>query len=229
MFELNLQYFGGRGSGSDLSNSGSGENIDIRNRQDIWSYRHNPDNADFVDSINNAIDIMQDDFKGVMDFVKSVVAGNLVGRGSSRGIKALGCYGDGEVAMNLKYTDVQLMNEAMDRSFRNGYHPSRGSYNGVEAVTFHEMGHALSDYLASKMGVKDLDKASEIIVKNAYKASKGKGGTEAWAKNISRYATKNNAECVAEACADWYCNGAKASPQARAIVKEMIRINGLKR
>ena len=43
MFELNLQYFGGRGGGSDLT-LGSGKSINIKSETDVWSYRHNPDN-----------------------------------------------------------------------------------------------------------------------------------------------------------------------------------------
>ena len=60
MFELNLQYFGGRGSGSSLT-LGSGQSINIKNETDVWSYRHNPDNEPFVDMINTSVARMQDD------------------------------------------------------------------------------------------------------------------------------------------------------------------------
>ena len=44
------------------------------------------------------------------------------------------------------------------------------------------------------------------------------------AKNISGYAGHSNAECIAEAVSDVYCNGRKASAESRAIVKELNTI-----
>ena len=38
------------------------------------------------------------------------------------------------------------------------------------------------------------------------------------AEKISRYATDSNAECVAEAFADVYCNGSKAKAESRTVV-----------
>ena len=113
------------------------------------------------------------------------------------------------------------MNTVYDKSVESGYHPSRGNKTGVEAVTYHEMGHAITDHIAGKMGVKDLDAASKKVVNNAYKATKGKGGTKAWAKKISGYATDSFAECVAEAVADVYCNGNKAHKHSKAIFAEL--------
>jgi len=37
-------------------------------------------------------------------------------------------------------------------------------------------------------------------------------------KAVSGYAEENNAECVAEAFADVFCNGKKAKAESRAIV-----------
>ena len=45
------------------------------------------------------------------------------------------------------------------------------------------------------------------------------------AKQISGYAQKNYAECVAEAVADYYCNGKKASKASRLIMDELRAYN----
>lgn len=219
--EMNLQFFGGRGSGSgggESLSSGSGENVNIKSTTDVWSYRHNPKNERYVDDINTAVRGISDDFPGLMNDVNSVDTAEL---GGLDRIQTLGFYGQGQVAINSNYTNVDKMNRTYDNGVKEGFHPSRGNKSGVEAVTYHEMGHALSDSIAKKMGVKDLDAASKKIVNDAYKANGGKGGTKAWAGKISGYAQKNYAECVAEAVCDWYCNGNKAKSASKAIMTEL--------
>ena len=153
-----------------------------------------------------------------MNTVNTVTAAEF---GGADKYATLGVYGSGGLSINQKYTDVKKMNTVYDKSVESGYHPSRGNKTGVEAVTYHEMGHAITDHIAGKMGVKDLDAASKKVVNNAYKATKGKGGTKAWAKKISGYATDSFAECVAEAVADVYCNGNKAHKHSKAIFAEL--------
>ena len=220
MFELNLQYFGGRGGGSDLT-LGSGKSINIKSEMDVWSYRHNPDNEPFVDAINTSVARMQEDFKDVMETVYHVNAAELGGADKKN---TLGFYGNGRVSLNRYYTNMEAMNETYDLGVKSGYHPSRGNKSGVEAVSFHEMGHALTDHLVKKLGAKDLDHAAKSIVESAYKAMGYKGGTKKFAGKISVYATENYAECVAEAVADHYCNGSKAAAESKAIMKEMRKI-----
>lgn len=218
--EMNLQFFGGRGSGSDGESlaSGSGESINIVSQTDVWSYRHNPDNQPYVDQINTAVRDMANDFPTLMNDVQRVDTAEL---GGADKVNTLGFYGDGTVALNSNYTNVDKMNRVYDNAVSSGYHPGRGNKTAVEAVTYHEMGHALSDHIAKKMGVKDLDAASKKLVNDAYKASGGKGGTKKWAGDISGYATHNFAECVAEAVCDVYCNGSKANKNSKAIFDQM--------
>ena len=220
MIRLDLQLFGGRGSGSGGESlaSGSGEKINIKSETDVWSYRHNAGNEPFVDKINSSVRDMADDFPGLMNDVKEVNSAELGGKDKTQ---TLGYYGGGKVALNSNYTNVEKMNNVYDQAVKSGYHPSRGIKTGTEAVTYHEMGHALTDHVAKKMGAKDLDAGAKKIVDNAYKASGGKGGTKAWAGKISGYAQKNYAECVAEAVTDCYCNGKKASKQSKAIFAEL--------
>ena len=224
MIELNLQYFGGRGSGSDSGgpslpgkSKGMSSNS-ISKETDVWTYRHRKDNEAFVDAMNESVRTMQNDFPDIMDTVEHVNAGTLKGAAAR---SVLGYYGDGRVALNTNYTNVNKMNNVYDSAVKSGYHPSRGNKSGTEAVMYHEMGHALTDHVAKKVGAGNLDTASKKIVNDAYKASNGKGGTVAWAGKISGYAKESYAECVAEAVSDWYCNGNKASKQSKAIMKEL--------
>lgn len=211
--------FGGRGAdGGESLSSGSGQSINIKSTEDVWSYRHDPNNAPYVDSINSSVRDISDDFPGMMDTVNHVDTAVL---GGADNVNTLGFYGNGRLALNQNYTDVQKMNDTYDEAVKQGYHPGRGNKNGTEAVTYHEMGHALTDHVATKMGEKNIDGASKRIVNDAYKESNGKGGTKAWAGKISGYAQENYAECVAEAVCDWYCNGNKAASQSKAIMKQL--------
>ena len=216
---------GGRGGGSGQNlGGGSGKNINILNQTDVWSARHNPNNADYVDAINTSVSRIQNDFPGIMDDVNEVNSATL-GGADRDGV--LGFYDPQAktVALNERYTDIRTMNDTYDASVASGYHPGRGDRTGTEAVALHEMGHALTDHLGKKLGATDIDDAAKQIVDNAYKNSGGRGGTVAFAKKISGYATESNAECIAEAVADWYCNGNKASSNSKAIIREMQRIN----
>lgn len=211
---------GSRGSSGPSLSDSSGKNINIVGETDVWTYRHNPNNEPFVDAINSGARRIHEDFPGMMDAVENVSASELAGADKSG---TLGYYSEADktVAINQKYTDVDKMNQVYDQAVSEGYHPGRGNLSGTEAVTLHEMGHALTAYVAKQMGVPDLDAAAKRIVKAAYKASKGRGGDKAWAGKISGYAQDSYAECVAEAVADYYCNGANASAQSRAIMEEL--------
>ena len=74
------------------------------------------------------------------------------------------------------------------------------------------------------MGLGDwqLDKASNVIVKEAKKKLKAKTTAEVRSK-VSGYGATSNAEALAEAFADVYCNGKKASKASQAIVDSMNR------
>lgn len=218
MIELNLQLFGGNGSsGPSLGSGGGGLNPnDIKSETDVWSYRHRKGNEAFVDEINTGVGRIQSDFPDLMDTVNTVNTAELKGA-AKQGV--LGFYGGGTVALNQNYTDINKMNSVYDASVKSGFHPSRGSRTGTEAVALHETGHALTDHIGKKMGARNMDDAAKKIVDKAYKDSKGKGGTKAWAKKISGYATESNAECIAEAVADWYCNGRKSAKESQAIIK----------
>ncbi len=185
---------------------------------DVWSYRHRANNEPFVDSINDSVRTVQEDFPFVMDALDSVSASEL---GGEDRYTTLGYYGGKTLGINRQFTNIEKMNEVFDSE--PGFHPSRGSRNGTEAVTFHELGHALTDAIAQKAGLGNIDNAAKMIVKAAYKKSGIKGGNIKLARQISGYAQKNYSECVAEAVADWYCNGSKASNASKLIMAEIKR------
>lgn len=221
--KIRLQYFGGRGSGSDggaaLPEEGGGLSPSSISREvDVWSYRHRAENEPFVDAMNESARRMQEDFPELMNTVNTISASTLKGAAART---VLGYYGDGGVALNTNYTNISKMNDVYDSAVASGFHPSRGNKSGTEAVMYHEMGHALTDNIKNKVGARNLDQASKKIVDDAYKNSNGKGGTLAWGGGISGYAKKSYAECVAEAVSDWYCNGNKANKASKAIMKEL--------
>lgn len=129
----------------------------------------------------------------------------------------LGYYDGSNIAINSSFMDTARINDAYDICVESGYHPSRGNKTAMEAVAAHEYGHALTDAAARKMGASDLNTAATQIVNEARKSTSHRGVVQ-MASKISRYATASNAEAVAEAISDVYCNGSKAKAESKAIV-----------
>lgn len=122
-----------------------------------------------------------------------------------------------EMGINEAYLDTKKMNAAYDACAKSGWHPSRGKKSGVEATVAHEVGHKLTAQVAAKTNSESFDKAVTLIVNEARKKTKHRGVVQ-MASAISRYATTSNAETVAEAYADVYCNGKKAKSESKAIM-----------
>lgn len=205
--------------GRDGGGGGLGS-INVLNSTDVWTYRHGAGNAPFSDSINNAMRTIDDDFPGFSSGVNTVDAVEL---GGKRGEGVLGFWSpaDKQLAINQRYTDQQKMNDVMDSAARSGFHPSRGNKSGTEAVALHEAGHALTDHLANKHGFPGLHAFSEKVVHDAMHSTGQKTGVSKFAGKISKYAQENYAETVAEAVADWYCNGYKSSTASQAIMAQL--------
>lgn len=218
-----LQFFGGRGAGASLG-GGRGKRVNVISSQDVWSIRNKPGNAPYVDEINKGVGRIENDFPGVMNTVQSVESAEL-GGADKTGTLGFWRSSEGLLAINENYTNPSKMDAVYDKAVASGFHPSRGDVSGTQAVTLHEMGHALTDYYGEKIGVRDIDVASEIIVNRAYRQSNGRGGTKVWGGKISGYAKESNAECVAEAVADYYCNGSNAHANSRAIMNVLKSIN----
>ena len=206
---------GSSGGGGNLRNGGGGVNpANIHNERDLVSERESK-RAEVDGVLTVARDIADEYGVDVGQFMLADIGGK-----DSNTM----AYSDGEnIGFNTSYFDGANMDAAYDACVDSGFHPSRGNKSGIEAVASHEYGHVLTQKAAAKLGVSDMDAAAKIIVDRATKNTNHKGSI-ALAKKISGYAGKNNAECVAEAIADVYCNGRKASAESRAIVKEINSI-----
>jgi len=129
----------------------------------------------------------------------------------------LGAYGDDTLYMASKYVKNKNLTEAMKNAEKSGFHPSIGSKTGAEAVASHEIGHRLGEKAAKKAGISEKD----IVAKAAGKVNIK---TENMAGHISKYARSNYGETIAEASADVFCNGKKASKASIAIMNEVKAI-----
>lgn len=147
----------------------------------------------------------------------SVVKGMNLSVGTFSDPSVLGAYGGNTLYMNQKYIRNANLTPAMQAAAKSGFHPDIGNKTGAEAVASHEIGHRLGGLAAQKAGIGEKD-----IVARA--ASKVGIKTENMAGHISKYARSNYSETIAEASADVFCNGSKASKASQAIVNELKSI-----
>ena len=203
----------GRGSSGAGGNLGKGrDNVNpanIHNERDLVSERERK-RAE-VDAVLTVARDISDEY-GVE--VGQFVLADIGGKDASTM-----AYSDGtNIGFNGKYFDGANMDRAYDACVDSGFHPGRGNKSAMEAVAAHEYGHVLTQKAGEKLGKPDMDAAAKIIVDTARKTTKHPGSISMAAK-ISGYAGHSNAECVAEAIADVYCNGKKATAESKAIVK----------
>ena len=144
-------------------------------------------------------------------------------KGSADDRGCIAYYDGANIAFNDRFFDGGKLDSAYDDCVRSGFHPSRGSKSGTEAVAAHEYGHALTAVAAERMGLNPrmgLDSAAARIVKESKTAS-GHTRVGDIAAAISGYARTSYAETIAEAFADVYCNGSRAKRESRAVVGAM--------
>ncbi len=212
--KMDLQKFGGRGATAGGTTGGSGT-ANVVSATSLISERENSQKE--VDDTLEVLRRVNEQYGSVLEDVQVVEL-----KGASK--RALAYYDSkGNLAVNKAYFNTATMDEAMDRTAKSGFHPSRGNKSGMEAVVAHEMGHKLTDQIGMKNGGKqffNIDKTANTVMQEAKK----QGGFKSIAdmrKQISGYAKTNNAEALAEAFADVYCNGNKANKASRAIVNVM--------
>lgn len=214
MIKMHLQFFGGRGSssgGGEGKFGGGMENKDSTTR--VLSSRPLSGEIDkggggFANEIMNTRDAFEREYGSAVKNMKLSV-----GTFDKPGV--LGAYGQDELIMNQRYIRNANLTEAMKNS--NGFHPGIGKKTGAEAVASHEIGHRLGEMAAKKAGISE----KEIVARAANKVNIK---TENMAGHISGYARTNYGETIAEASADVYCNGRKASKASRAIMAEIKSI-----
>lgn len=130
---------------------------------------------------------------------------------------AAGAYGDNTLYMAQKHINNPNLTASMKAAAKDGFHPSIGNKTGAEAVASHEIGHKLGEVAAKKAGISE----KEIVARAGKKIGVK---TEDMAGHISKYARSNYSETIAEASADVYCNGRRASKASKAIVGEVKTI-----
>lgn len=200
---------GGRGASSSGRYGGGGgvSSADILSTNSFVSERHN------YDISNDVLDV----FKNVNEEYGYVIGDILVAKIKGKSNNTMAYYDGTNIGFNEAYASTKVLNKAYANCVKSGFHPSNGNKSPAEAVASHELGHALTDAVGKKMGGLDIDRASDRIVKEAKKQT-GHRGVVQMAKKISTYATHSNAEAIAEAFSDVYCNGKKAHKESQAIV-----------
>lgn len=211
-YKFDIQFFGGRGSSSSGGASGGLDPSDIVSTTSLISEREGKERE-----VDETLNVLRDVMKDYGVDLEDVRVATLKGKGN-----ATMAYYDagGNLAVNKKYFDSKKMNDAYDACVDSGFHPSRGNKTGMEAVVAHEMGHRLN-HIAGGNSWEKLDSTAYDIVKKASKATGYKNATKEFSAKISGYAKQSYAEAVAEAFADVYCNGKKASRESRAVVSEL--------
>lgn len=208
--ELNLQFFGGRGASSGGSGPFGGGMDNESTTVTVKSSHPLTDEIStggggFANEIMNTRDAFEREYgSAVKDIKLSVGTFNKPG--------VLGAYGQDTLIMNERYVKSANLTTAMKNT--DGFHPSIGNKTGAEAVAAHEIGHRLGEIAAKKAGISQRE-----IVQRASKTVNIK--TENMAGHISKYARSNYAETIAEASADVFCNGNKASKASKAIMAEV--------
>ena len=212
MLKIDLQFFGGRGASAGRESGGGGVNPgDIVSTESFMSARGR---------MQNSADAALQVFKDVQEEYGYVVNDIEIATMKGNGASVLAYYDGANIAFNQSYLKGDNMAKAYEQCIKSGYHPSNGNKTPLQAVAAHELGHGLTDAVAAKMGLSGLGRTNQAatnIVNEARKATKHRGVVQ-MASKISRYATSSNAEAVAEAFSDVYCNGKKARSESRAIV-----------
>lgn len=210
---------GGRGAsgGGIAGGRGGGSGARILGTRSLVSERERAREA--VDQVLTALKRVNKQYGAV---VEEAQIAKFDKRGA--GIMAYYDYGD-NIAINERYFDPAKMDTTYDDCVKAGFHPSRGSKSGLEATTAHEAGHKLTEMLGEKAGYGKwaIDKVSGEIVKEAAQKLGYGDRTQALMKRISGYGAQNAAEAVAEAYADYYCNGNKASRESRMVYNILRR------
>ena len=193
---------GGRRAGGGRVNPG-----DILSTRDMLSERHN---NPLVDEVLTVSKNLRDEYGLSADVYEFQIA-KLKSKSN-----AIAYYDGANIAVNEKFMKADTINKAYDECVKQGFHPSKGNKTAMEAVASHEFGHAINDAIGRKMGL-DIDSSATKIVNEARKQTKHRGVVQ-MASKISGYATYSNAEAIAEAVSDVYCNGKKARSESKAIV-----------
>lgn len=163
----------------------------------------------YANEIQNARDEMEREYGNVISRAGLEIA-DISG-------SALGASDGYTVYMSDKYVSNNNMTKAMQSAAESGFHPKLGNKTGAEAVTAHELGHYLSRVATQRAKISERELVERAAKKVGLKVNR-------MASTISGYARYNYSETIAEASADVYCNGRRASKASQAIMSEIKSI-----
>ena len=209
---------GGRGSGSGgvgLGGGNSGPEVNVQSERGLISERERSQQE-----VDDTLSVLRD----VNERYGYTIYDATVADIGASPVIAYYTRGTDSISVNQDYFDSVKMNEAYDRCVQSGFHPPRGNKTGTQAVVSHELGHALTDEAARRSGM-TFDQVAERIVGEAFGVKKS-STAKAKAGKISGYAAQSNAECIAEAFADVYCNGRNAKTESRSVVRRLDHYMG---
>lgn len=215
-YKLQIQFFGSRGAGSGIGGSlgnGDGGGSPATDVKSLLSQRERKQAE--VDGVLEMMRTVSEEYNAIT--VNEVATGKL-------GNAVLGQYEQsafggsetGIVVLSNSIFDNNKSNEVYDRCVDTRYHPSRGDKSGLEAVASHEFGHMIVHQYADLNNMGGDELAGRIVDKASREL---KTSARSMAERISRYATKSNHECIAEAVADVHCNGENAKSESKTVVK----------
>lgn len=204
----------GRGSSKSGGRAAGGGGVNVTETRDMISARDATNQAQ-VDEVLSVAKVMNQKYGDDVAIEGSYQLAKIKSNGGGR---VLGYYdSDGNIAMNEEVMNNMNLNASYDAGTASGYHPSRGKHSAVYAVAAHETGHSLTENVRKKMGAKTYEEAATRIVDEARKTTKHRGNIK-FARSISEYATVSNAETIAEAVSDVFCNGKRAKKESHAVV-----------
>ena len=163
----------------------------------------------YANEIQNARDAMEREYGSIVSRANLAIAEMSAG--------ALGMSVGYTVYMSDKYVKNNNMTQAMKKKKKTGFHPKIGKKTGAEVVTAHEMGHFLAQQAMNKAKLTERQIVERASKKIGVKVNN-------MASQISEYARYNYAETIAEASADVFANGRRASKASRAIMSEIKSI-----
>ena len=199
---------GGRGANSKLGMRSKNSDVVVYSSTSIGTAISQGAGL-YANEIQNARDEMEREYGNIVSQVNLSVA--------KLAKHTLGAYGDETVYLSSEYAKKPGLTDVMKEAANKGFHPKIGNKTGAEAVTSHELGHYLADRAMAKAKINEKE-----IVKRASKKVGVKVNN--MAEKISEYARYNYAETIAEASADVFCNGRKASKESIAIMNEIKSI-----
>ena len=164
-------------------------------------------------------------YPGAQEYLRG---GSLAAHGMSINTLGRAALDKGYIQINdVWFKDRDTVNLVMNSASSKGFHPAGSTSQGVST---HEAGHLLVTAISRKTG-QDYDTVAKDIVNSAIRNPAVQNymrrqfgsarSTGQLRKSLSRYASSNNHETIAEAVSDYAGRGSQAHVLSRAINQEL--------